>query len=238
MSKLILSLDGVVIRDVRLDKERISIGRKPQNDVIIDNLAVSGEHTLITCVGNDVFAEDLGSTNGTIVNGEAIKKQQLHDNDMLEIGKYKLKFVVEKFVRPQEDFEKTMMIRRPLSGQPATPAVATGSPVAPVLAQGGVEPVTSSKLGTVGYLQILTGSNVGKELELTKNVTNIGKTGEQVAVVSRRPQGYFITHVIGPKHPIVNGVEIDARARALNDHDVIELAGIKMEFFIAKSKLS
>lgn len=223
MSKLILSLDGVVIRDVRLDKERISIGRKPQNDVIIDNLAVSGEHTLITCVGNDVFAEDLGSTNGTIVNGEAIKKQQLHDNDMLEIGKYKLKFVVETFVRPQEDFEKTMMIRRPLSGQPS---------VSPMTAQVNTDSTASvAKTGTVGYLQILTGSNIGKEMELTKNVTNIGKTGEQVAVVSRRPQGYFITHVIGPKHPIVNGVEIDARARALNDHDVIELAGIKMEFF-------
>lgn len=232
MSKLILSLDGVVIRDVKLDKERISIGRKPQNDVIIDNLAVSGEHTLITCIGNDVFAEDLGSTNGTIVNGEPIKKQQLHDNDMLEIGKYKLKFVVEKFTRPPEDFEKTMMIRRPLSGQPATSAAPTVSPVSPIVSQGSADPVTPvAKLGSVGYLQILTGSNVGKELELTKNVTNIGKTGEQVAVVSRRPQGYFITHVIGPKHPIVNGVEIDARARALNDHDVIELAGIKMEFF-------
>lgn len=232
MSKLILSLDGVVIRDVKLDKERISIGRKPQNDVIIDNLAVSGEHTLITCIGNDVFAEDLGSTNGTIVNGEAIKKQQLHDNDMLEIGKYKLKFVVEKFARPPEDFEKTMMIRRPLSGQPAASAATPVPPVAPAASQAAAEQVAhATKLGTVGYLQILTGSNVGKELELTKNVTNIGKTGEQVAVVSRRPQGYFITHVIGPKHPIVNGVEIDARARALNDHDVIELAGIKMEFF-------
>lgn len=220
MSKLILSLDGVVIRDVKIDKERISIGRKPQNDVIIDNLAVSGEHTLITCVGNDVFVEDLGSTNGTIVNGESIKKQQLQDNDMLEIGKYKLKFVAEKFTRPVDDFEKTMMIRRPLSGAPATAAEGAG-----------ITPILSAKTGDIGFLKILNGSNAGKEMELTKNITNIGKTGVQVAVVSRRPQGYFITHVIGPKHPIVNGVELDARARSLSDHDVIELAGIKMEFF-------
>ena len=226
MAKLILSLDGVVIRDVKLDKPRITIGRKPQNEVQIDNLAISGEHAVITVEGADVFVEDLGSTNGTIVNGQPVKKQMLHDNDLVEIGKYKLKYIAEKVSRPVEDFERTMVIRSPmLTGKPAsivgTPAVAD-VPQAPPPAAVQARPAV---------LQILTGSNAGRELELTKNLTTIGKTGVQVAVITRRPQGYFITHVDGPKHPSVNGQEIDAQAHALQDHDVIELAGIKMEFF-------
>lgn len=224
MAKLILSLDGVVIRDIKIDQDRISIGRKAHNEVVIDNLAISGEHSLVTRIVNDVFVEDLGSTNGTLVNGEPVKKQLLQDNDMIEIGKYKLKFVAEKVVRvAQDDFEKTMIIRSPLLGQaPAAPSPA--SAVAPTSAP-------AAAAARMGALQILTGSHAGKELELTKNLTTIGKTGEQVAVVTRRPQGYFITHVDGPRHPVVNGVELDAQAQALNEHDVIELAGIKMEFF-------
>lgn len=224
MAKLILSLDGVVIRDIKIDQDRISIGRKPHNEVVIDNLAVSGEHSLVTRVGQEIFVEDLGSTNGTLVNGEPIKKHELQDNDMIEIGKYKLKFVAEKLQRPAaDDFEKTMVIRSPLSGGQMPPPVAPRPAPAPVAA--------AAPAVRMGALQILTGSHAGKELELTKNLTTIGKTGEQVAVVTRRPTGYFITHVDGPRHPMVNGVELDAQAHALSEHDIIELAGIKMEFF-------
>jgi hypothetical protein len=83
-------------------------------------------------------------------------------------------------------------------------------------------------------LQILTGGSAGKEIELTKNLTTLGKPGLQVAVITRRPQGYFITHVEGANFPIVNGKVLDAQARPLNDHDVIELAGVKMDFVIKK----
>ena len=78
------------------------------------------------------------------------------------------------------------------------------------------------------------GPGVGKELELTKNLTTLGKPGVQVAVITRRPQGYFITHVEGTVFPVVNGKTLDSQAHALNDHDVIELAGVKMEFFVKK----
>jgi hypothetical protein len=84
-------------------------------------------------------------------------------------------------------------------------------------------------------IQILTGSSAGKELELTKNLTTLGKPGVQVAVITRRPHGYFITHVEGASYPVVNGKTLDPQAHQLNDHDVIELAGVKMEFFLKNS---
>jgi pSer/pThr/pTyr-binding forkhead associated (FHA) protein len=95
MAKLIMSLDNAVIREVPLDKERVTIGRKPHNDIQIDNLAVSGEHALIVTILNDSFLEDLGSTNGTLVNGNPVKKHILQSNDVIEIGKYKFIFKVE-----------------------------------------------------------------------------------------------------------------------------------------------
>lgn len=239
MAKLILSLDGVVIRDIKIDKDRIGIGRKPHNEVVIDNLAISGEHAVVSRVENDVFIEDLGSTNGTLVNGEPVTKHLLQDNDLVEIGKYKLKYIAERVNRPQDDFEKTMVLRAsPLAGRPLGGPSAQFSPGD---TQAGVPAYTDSGAHRVaevaaakpplGVLQILNGSHAGKELELTKNLTTVGKTGEQVAVLTRRPQGYTITHVDGPKRPIVNGVELDAQAHSLKDRDVIELAGIKMEFF-------
>ena len=116
MAKLIMSLDNAVIREVPLDKERVTIGRKPHNDVQIDNLAVSGEHALIVTILNDSFLEDLGSTNGTLVNGNPVKKHILQTNDVIEIGKYKLKYVNEGGAGQATvaDFEKTMVLRAPM----------------------------------------------------------------------------------------------------------------------------
>src|SRR6266480_6955223 len=115
MAKLILSMDGLVLKEIPLTKERTTIGRKPHNDIQIDNLAVSGEHAVIVTILNDSFLEDLGSTNGTVVNGNAIKKHFLQNNDVIELGKYKLKFVGEAAPAgaPGEkaDFEKTMVLR-------------------------------------------------------------------------------------------------------------------------------
>jgi hypothetical protein len=81
-------------------------------------------------------------------------------------------------------------------------------------------------------IQILTGPSAGRELELSKSLTTVGKPGVQVAVITRRPQGYYVTHVEGSSFPILNGKSLDAQARPLNDHDIIELAGVKMEFFL------
>ena len=286
MAKLILSMDGQVLKEIPLSKERITIGRKAQNDVQIDNLAVSGEHAVIVSIMDDAFLEDLGSTNGTMVNGKTVKKHFLQDNDVVELGKYKLKYVVEKKPQPKAapaapaaaDFEKTMVLRpgamkaaveqakamAAAGGQPAAAqalraaavqqvaqsAAATGvadkdakKAPAPASAVAAAAPAhatqqmpaqapASTPKQITGMIRLLSGANAGKELELAKPLTTLGKPGVQVAVFTRRPHGYFITHVEGAQQPAVNGQAIGNAPHAMKDHDVIELAGVKMEFFL------
>jgi hypothetical protein len=258
MAKLILSMDGLVLKEINLTKERTTIGRKPHNDIQIDNLAVSGEHAVIVTILQDSFLEDLGSTNGTVVNGQSIKKHFLQNNDIIELGKYKLKYLNETpaGVAKAADFEKTMVLRpgaiRPAvaaaavtASAPATPAAAaapasagaksladavTGQGPATTMPPPSAKPAAAAQKAAA--LQLLSGPNAGKELDLTKPLTTLGKPGVQVAVITRRPQGFFITHVEGASFPVLNGKPLDAQAHGLNDHDVIELAGIKMEFFL------
>lgn len=240
MAKLIMSLDNAVIREVPLDKERFTIGRKPHNDIQIDNLAVSGEHALIVTILNDSFLEDLGSTNGTLVNGNPIKKHILQANDVIEIGKYKLKYLNEVVAGQSTvaDFEKTMVLRAPVPRAAGAPAGGLGdTQINPTSTTTQSRPqqslITAARQSDkLAAIQILSGSSAGKELELTKNLTTLGKPGVQVAVITRRPHGYFITHVEGASYPVVNGKTLDPQAHQLNDHDVIELAGVKMEFFL------
>jgi pSer/pThr/pTyr-binding forkhead associated (FHA) protein len=254
MAKLILSMDGLVLKEINLTKERTTIGRKPHNDIQIDNLAVSGEHAVIVTILQDSFLEDLGSTNGTVVNGQSVKKHFLQNNDIIELGKYKLKYVNETpaGVAKAADFEKTMVLRpgavKPAPGPASVPAAQT-APAAPAPAAAKMGDTAQGPATTMppisapapkpaaapqksAALQLLSGANAGKELDLTKPLTTLGKPGVQVAVITRRPQGFFITHVEGASFPVVNGKPLDAQAHALNDHDVIELAGVKMEFFI------
>src|SRR4249920_2011218 len=245
-AKLILSMDGLVLKEITLTKERTTIGRKPHNDIQIDNLAVSGEHAVIVTILQDSFLEDLGSTNGTVVNGQSIKKHFLQNNDIIELGKYKLKYVNESTagVAKAADFEKTMVLRpgaiKPAPAPAAVPAApaatkAMGDTVAGQGPATTMPPVSAKPAGAPqksAALQLLSGASAGKELDLTKPLTTLGKPGVQVAVITRRPQGFFITHVEGANFPVLNGKPLDAQAHALNDHDVIELAGVKMEFFL------
>ncbi|MDW8469187.1 MAG: FHA domain-containing protein [Burkholderiales bacterium] len=257
MAKLILSMDGLVLKEIPITKERMTIGRKPHNDIQIDNLAVSGEHAVIVTIMNDSFLEDLNSTNGTLVNGQPIKKHFLQNNDVIELGKYKLKFVQEAAGQAAAvaDFEKTMVLRPAamrgaveqaraagVGGAQAARAAAIHQAAASPAASGTAErenragtasPTASARPAgqPIGVVQILSGPNAGKELELVKPLTTLGKPGVQVAVLTRRPQGYFITHVEGATQPMVNGQSIGAAPHALKDHDLIELAGVKMEFF-------
>jgi predicted component of type VI protein secretion system len=263
MAKLILSMDGLVLKEIPLTKERTTIGRKPHNDIQIDNLAVSGEHAVIVTILNDSFLEDLGSTNGTLVNGNTVKKHFLQNNDVVELGKYKLKYMAEPgAAQPAEkaDFEKTMVLRpsamravaeqakamaaggaQPQAAEAArvaalqsvgTAAQAAGIAEKPGPAAAPSAPPAPRTAQPLGAIQIISGGSAGKELELTKPLTTLGKPGVQVAVLTRRPQGYFITHVEGAAHPSVNGNAIGTAPHALKDHDLIELAGVKMEFFI------
>jgi len=288
MAKLILSVDGQVLKEYQLSKERTLIGRKPHNDIQIDNLAVSGEHAAIITILNDSFIEDLGSTNGTMVNGKPVKKHFLQNNDVVEIGKHKLKYFNDApTAATAADFEKTMIIRNPAKAAPPPPpppaaekgpgdtqtnlkplaaettkppsatttatsapkaepapapaappppppppAPAAAAPAAPAPAApaaGGAAPAQGSLREAA--IQVLSGAAAGRTLDLTKNLTTIGKPGMQVAVITKRPNGYFITHVEGATYPTLNGGSLGAQARQLNDHDLIEIAGVKMEFF-------
>src|SRR5262252_8635672 len=205
MAKLILSMDGLVLKEINLTKERTTIGRKPHNDIQIDNLAVSGEHAVIVTILQDSFLEDLGSTNGTVVNGQSIKKHFLQNNDVIELGKYKLKYVNESpaGVAKAADFEKTMVLRpgaiKPSSAPAAPPAAPAPAPT-PAAAKAGdtvqgpattMPPVPAAKPAAApqksAALQLLSGANAGKELDLTKPLTTLGKPGVQVAVITRRP---------------------------------------------------
>lgn len=249
MAKLHFLLDGNSLGEFALDKERMTIGRRPSNQIHIDNLAVSGVHAVIVTIGNDSFLEDLNSTNGTLVNGKAIKKYVLQHEDMIEFGKYQLKYINENHVASSGDgFEKTMMILPQQAPKAAIMPVVENKQQAELSANAAIEAneqasddaseapeETNATLATenIGRLKVLNGASEGRELLLNKTMTTLGKPGSQVAVINKRPNGYFITHVGGNNHPVVNGEIIGAQAHALNNQDVIELAGTKMEFHLA-----
>lgn len=218
MGKLVVSLDGVVIKEVQITKDKTTLGRRPYNDIVIDNLAVSGEHAVLQMVGADVFIEDLNSTNGTYINGKAIKKQLLAHNDTVEIGKYKIKYLTED----SADYEKTMVMR-PAASVP--PPFASAGPT-----RSGHAPMAASVPSGSASIKVLNGAAAGREVLLTKVVTTVGKPGVQVASITRRPNGYAFSHVEGISRPSVNGVPLVGDSVPLRNGDVIELAGTAMQF--------
>ncbi len=221
MPRMVLSLDGVVLREVNLSKERTTIGRRSHNDVVIDNLAVSGEHAVVYASGSDFYLEDLGSTNGTTVNGQPIKKHLLQSGDIVEIGKYRLKFLADGATASESevDIDTSQPLRREFYG-PGPATIQVRQP-------GGGTEEGGQPAATI---KILSGANAGRELALVKALTTIGRPGHQVAVITRRPTGYFIAHVEGEAFPTVNGTNLGSAAHPLKDKDIIELAGVKMEF--------
>lgn len=250
MAKLQFSLDGNSLGEFELNKERITIGRRPANDIHIDNLAVSGEHAAITTIGNDSFLEDMNSTNGTLVNNKPIKKHVLQHNDVIEFGKYQLQYINPTQAKTPVNnggFENTVVMRpaklklvasevseteEQVANPPATPEVVS----VPVEEN---EPATPTSVASaenspkIGHLQMLNGANSGRSLALNKALTTLGTPGTQVAVITKRQQGYFMTHVEGNQLPLINGQKIGLQAHALNDQDEIEMAGLKMKFSLA-----
>jgi pSer/pThr/pTyr-binding forkhead associated (FHA) protein len=245
MARLMLSLDGSVLAEYNMNKERYTIGRLPDNDIRIDNPAVSGHHSLIINILNDSFLEDLNSTNGTYVNGKLIKKHAMQHGDVITVGHHQLRFVDSQDGETEQDeFEKTMVITSSTQGEDrirrvgaavdqAAKAVAAKRPAAPAGTPSGGVPESATALPKA-KLQVLSGAFAGRELELTKALTTLGRPGVQVAAITRRAEGYFIVHVDSGKEndfPQVNGVPIGPQARRLNDNDVVQLAGVKMGFF-------
>ncbi|OYY64481.1 MAG: FHA domain-containing protein [Burkholderiales bacterium 28-67-8] len=221
MGKLVISMDGVVIKEVQITKDKTTLGRRPYNDIVIDNLAVSGEHAALQMAGADVFIEDLNSTNGTYINGKAVKKQLLSHNDTIEIGKYKIKYLVD----PGADYEATQILRPgDVAPRPAAPA--------PAYQQSGFGGPTSLDplVHAAASIKVLNGAAAGREVSLVKVVTTIGKPGVQVASITKRPVGYVFAHVEGAARPTVNGKPLVTETLQLKDGDVIELAGTQMQF--------
>lgn len=222
MPRVILSIDGVVIKEVQLTKDRTTLGRRPYNDIVIDNLAVSGEHAVIEMSPGAVYLEDLNSTNGTYVNGKTIKKQLLKNEDSIEVGKYHIKFLGDAV---EDEFQKTMIYKAG-TGNFAPPAPATPTPtMRPSVAQ---PPLGASPPSAA--IKVLSGAAAGREVTLTKVVTTIGKPGVAVAAVTRRQHGFFLHHVEGEHSPSLNGSSVGKEPVALRDGDVIELAGTRMQF--------
>ena len=235
MSRLVLSLDGQVMAEYNMNKERYTIGRLPDNDIRIDNPAVSGHHSLIINILNDSFLEDLNSTNGTYVNGKLIKKHALQHGDVITVGHHQLRFVEDD--EQQDEFEKTMVIQpsaRPVEKLRSATAAAEAAGAGPS-ATGRSKVIAEGTAVKKAKLQVLSGAFAGREVELSKALTTLGRPGVQVAAITRRSEAYYIVHVDSGKEndfPLLNGTPIGAQATRLNDNDVIQLAGVKMGFFV------
>jgi pSer/pThr/pTyr-binding forkhead associated (FHA) protein len=216
MAKIIVSLDDNLVKVIPLDKDRMTLGRRPYNDIVVDNLAVSGEHAALQIIGHDYFIEDLNSTNGTYINEQKIKRQILKNGDTIEIGKYSIKYVQDG-VNPHS-------------------AVAIDADAA--LDGNGENPAEEKKqlfeqtkfAEAYVAIKILSGSSKGKELPLVKVVTTIGKPGEAVIAITKRPKSYMVAHVEGATRPTLNGVSFGIDAVPLKNGDLFELAETAMQF--------
>jgi len=238
VAKLITTSSTGEKTEHELVNETTTIGRKPGNDIQIDNLSVSGRHAQVITILEDSFLEDLGSTNGTYVNGKLVKKHALENGDNITLGKYQITYQNTSGVGEQ-DIEQTIIIR---PGEKGMPEEAGGKEIdksvqkiSAAIASEAANTAASPMANKEACLQLLSGANAGKELILTKALTTIGQPGVQVAAITRRPQGFFLIHVDGgPNNSVakVGGAPIGSNAHELKSHDIIEVAGVKMEFYL------
>ncbi|NDP42488.1 MAG: FHA domain-containing protein [Aromatoleum sp.] len=227
MAKLVLSKDGVAVHQCWLDKDRLTVGRGTGNDVVIDDPAASREHAAITCVGNDHIVEDLQSSNGTFVNGTRIIRHILQHGDVVEFGALHLRYVNPR-ASADVDLERTMLIPGLQRG---------GDDLSPAPdSQDADDGVPSARAARVhfprGRVKVLAGARAGSTIELDRVVAAFGKGGHRLAVVTRRPHGYFITHVEGRRYPRVNHQSIGAEPHPLRNGDVIDIADESLEFLL------
>ena len=216
MAKIIVSLDDNLIKVVPLNKDRMTLGRRPYNDIVVDNLAVSGEHAALQVIGHDYFIEDLNSTNGTYINEQKIKRQILKNGDTIEIGRYAIRYVQDG--------------AGSLESAPNTGNVGINIDDGKPLVE--KKPLFEQTKFAEAYvaIKILSGTSTGKELPLVKIVTTIGKPGEAVIAITKRPKSYMVAHVEGSTRPSLNGVSFGIDAVPLKNGDLFELAGTAMQF--------
>ena len=223
MGKIIISRDGVVEQEVPLSRERMSIGRRSRNDIVLSHPAVSGEHAVITTILDESFLEDLRSTNGTFVNGQRVGKHFLQHQDTIKIAKYKIEYLADG-VRPAPapmGESATIPVappHRPASASAAAPASAP----APAPA--------ASPAAVLGRIEVLNGANAGKQLALTKPLTTLGRPGLQVIVISRAADGYSVVQADGDAIATLNGTSLGKQPQRLKTGDVLDLSGTQMAF--------
>ena len=296
--KLIISLEDKVVEEIPIEKEIITIGRRTDNDLCLDNLAISGYHSQISSVLDDCFLEDLDSTNGTFVNSKIVKKHALKDGDIIDIGNHRIKYINHLASNSaNSEFEKTLImtatterknafkeeqdvkeledhidsiddgaddltsdnIERETSAEKAQGGQSLDSQInslekemcdpsnaedkdkkfeqAIASPSGDTDDIqinSQPPASSIGRIQILNGKNSGKEIALDKSLTTVGKPDVAVVGITKRNTGYFIMHIDGnPETPSkLNGEVIAAKAEPIEDHDIIDVAGIKLEFFV------
>ncbi len=204
MARLILTHEGAVMREYQLNSDRTSVGRKPQCDIHLEDPTVSGEHAVFLKLQH-FYVEDMGSTNGVILNGKRVTKRQLNTGDIIRIGRHEFKFIDEV-----DQFDKTVLIN---------PAKSASKPVA------------APKKGLV---KVLNGPKAGEQIMLNKPYTTLGSPGVQVAVIAKRGDNFFLMPMSGmgdnAKPPELNSQPIGAQSKPLKSGDVIEVAGTKLQF--------
>ena len=219
MAKLIVTLDDKLINVVSIDKNRMTLGRRPYNDIMVDNLAVSGEHAAIQAIGAEFYVEDLNSTNGTYINGKKIKRQILQNGDQIELGKYVLKYINE----PIEAKDNTQTNGQNIDADEPNTDV-----------DDALNQFEKTRFAEVYIaVKVVSGPAIGKEIPLVKVVTTIGKPGEAVIAITKRPKNYVVAHVEGAVQPTLNGVPFGIDAVPLKNGDLFELAGTAMELIEA-----
>ncbi len=214
MPAITITLDGVALRDIPLTKARTTLGRRPYNDIVMDHLAVSGEHAVFVLHSDGVELLDLHSTNGTYVNGKAVVSARVSADDLIEIGRYQIR------LHASAPDSATAVAPQP---EPSLRALEPAPSPAP-----NVAPTPQGN----ARIQVLNGPAAGKEMPLTKVVTTLGKPGIAVAAITHRGADYTFALVDGEQSPTINGSPIGREPVPLQDQDVLELAGTQMRFLL------
>ena len=235
MAKLLLGFNDETISEFELNKKTTTIGRKSDNDIRIDNLAVSGHHAKIVTILNSSFIEDLNSTNGTFINGKKIKNHALSDGEVIQIGKHSLTYINDAADAGTGQFESTVIVRPDTVGVPEQVHAdkRLEESIGRIQSELASDDAARADQQGAATVKFLSGANKGRELRLRKKLTTLGQPGVQVAAIARRPTGYFLIAVdasTSATNPLVNGNTIGRQAHPLNNGDAIEVAGIQMAF--------
>jgi len=207
-----------------LDSGEVVIGSDPGSGIHIDSLAVQPRHASVRLANGEAVLRDLDSPDGTFVNDQKLEGEHtLADGDEIGVGKHTL---VYDHGAVHVDDEGPEAEAAPAGEEaPTEPA----GPVEEI--DLGLE-LERPEQPKTGWLQILSGQNVGKTIALTRNLTNLGKPGVQMAVIAHRPEGYFLSHLEGKVSPQVDGQPIGEQAWKLDDGNIIQIGNVQMQFYL------